>query len=78
MVLDEILTPDAVAAALACSEHRLAILRMKGDGPPFFKLRGLVRYPGAQLRAWLESQMRTQTDGGRTGKAGRKPGPRAA
>jgi hypothetical protein len=78
MEIGEILTPAQVAAELQCLEVHLAKMRMLGNGPAFIKAGGHVRYPRGAFRAWLESQMRTQTDGSRTGKAGRKPGLRAA
>ena len=74
MVLDDIgdnLTPTQVALDLNCSEHYLAVMRVNGSGPPYLKVRNLIRYPLAMYKAWLAEQVRTQTDGRRRGQ-GRK------
>ena len=72
MEIGEILTPDQVAAVLQCREGHLAKLRTLGNGPPFLKAGGHVRYPRAMFQDWLQEQVRTRTDG--TSKAGRPPG----
>jgi len=35
--------------------------RIRGDGPPFVKIGRLVRYPVAELDAWLAAHLRHST-----------------
>lgn len=65
--------PDAglhqaeAAFLLGLSERTLEGLRLKGLGPPFYKLGKAVRYTRAQLLSWRAAQERRSTsDAGRT------------
>ena len=53
---------QALAAAhLALSERTLETLRVRGGGPPFYKLGRRVVYRVHDLNAWAEAQRRTST-----------------
>jgi hypothetical protein len=41
----------------------LAKRRLGGDGPPYVKLGGAVRYAEAALQQWMKGQQRTSTSG---------------
>jgi hypothetical protein len=63
---DEVLDPpEYVAQELSCSEGYLAKLRMTGDGPPFVKVRKLIRYPRGPRRKWRCARTYTSTSGSR-------------
>ena len=51
---EEMLTAAEVAKVLKVSESGLAKARMRGDGPPFFRLGRSVRYVG--LQQWLKTR----------------------
>ena len=57
------LTPKQAARILNLSVSWLAKRRLAGDGPPYVKLGGAVRYPEAALQQWMKSQQRTSTSG---------------
>jgi predicted DNA-binding transcriptional regulator AlpA len=57
------LTPKQAARHLNLSVSWLAKRRLAGDGPPYVKLGGAVRYDEATLRQWMKSQQRTSTSG---------------
>jgi hypothetical protein len=57
------LTPKQAARLLNLSVSWLAKRRLAGDGPPYGKLRGAVRYDEVKLRKWVASQERTSTSG---------------
>ncbi len=46
------------ARLVSLSAGTLNDMRAKGDGPPFFYLRGAVRYGVADLKAWVEGRPR--------------------
>jgi predicted DNA-binding transcriptional regulator AlpA len=56
-----LLTPKQAARFLNVSVSWLAKRRLTGDGPPYLKLGGAVRYTEAALQQWLKSQQRTST-----------------
>jgi hypothetical protein len=47
--------------ALNLSVSWLAKRRLAGDGPPYVKLGGAVRYAEASLQQWTKGQQRTST-----------------
>lgn len=53
-----LLTPDQAAARCGLARSTLAKQRLRGDGPRFVKIGAAVRYPEAELTAWLEKQPR--------------------
>ena len=57
-----LLTPKQAARHLNLSESWLAKRRVNGDGPPYVKLGGAVRYAEASLQ-WMKGQQRTSTSG---------------
>jgi predicted DNA-binding transcriptional regulator AlpA len=58
-----LLTPKQAARHLNLSVSWLAKRRLAGNGPPYFKLVGAVRYVEASLQQWMKSQQRTSTSG---------------
>jgi predicted DNA-binding transcriptional regulator AlpA len=57
------LTSKETARRLNLSESWLAKRRLAGDGPPYVKLGGAVRYAEASLQQWMKAQQRTSTSG---------------
>ena len=58
-----LLTPKQAARHLNLSESWLAKRRVNGDGPPYVKLGGAVRYAEASLQQWMKGEQRTSTSG---------------
>jgi predicted DNA-binding transcriptional regulator AlpA len=58
-----LLTPKQAARLLNLSVSWLAKRRLAGDGPPYVKLGGAVRYAEASIQQWMKSQQRTSTSG---------------
>lgn len=50
--MDALLTGKEVASILKMSSRTLENWRMKGKGPPWRRIEGLVRYPESALYAW--------------------------
>lgn len=64
--LSVLMTPQEVSQWTGLSIGALAQLRYKGRGPQFVKLTPkTVRYVREQVQAWIDSQMQTQSGGGR-------------
>ena len=57
------LTPKQTARHLNLSVSWLAKRRLAGDGPPYVKLGGAVRYVETSLQQWMKGQQRTSTSG---------------
>ena len=57
------LTPKQAARHLNLSVSWLAKRRLAGDGPPYVKLGGAVRYVEISLQQWMKGQQRTSTSG---------------
>ena len=57
------LTPKQAARLVNLSVSWLAKRRLAGNGPPYFKLGGAVRYLKASLLQWMMSQQRISTSG---------------
>jgi hypothetical protein len=49
--------PDEVADILKISKRTLANKRALGNGPPFLKLNGVIRYPVDAFEAYLNSHL---------------------
>ena len=62
-VASDSLTPKQAARLLNLSVSWLAKRRLAGDGPPYVKLGGAVRYAEASLQQWMKGQQRTSTSG---------------
>jgi predicted DNA-binding transcriptional regulator AlpA len=58
-----LLTPKQAARFLNLSVSWLAKRRLAGDGPPYIKLGGAVRYAEASLQQWMKGQQRLSTSG---------------
>ena len=58
---DRLLATKEAADLLRLSTSWLAKARMRGDGPPYVKLGGSVRYLESSLVRWLEVQQRLST-----------------
>ena len=58
---ERLLTPKEAAQFLRLSLSWLAKARMRGDGPPYVKLGGSVRYRESDLVQWLKSRARLST-----------------
>lgn len=56
-----LLTPKEAARYLNVSVSWLAKRRLAGDGPPYLKLGGAVRYSEASLQQWMKAQQRIST-----------------
>ena len=63
------LDTNQAAELLGLSARTLSTWRCRGDGPPFLKIGGAVRYDEQALEAWAATRARTSTS---------DPGPRAA
>lgn len=60
---DELLTVQEAAALCKVAVQTLNRWRLKrGDGPPFVKLGGAVRYPKKLLMAWLSKRLHWSTE----------------
>jgi len=57
----QLLTTQQAAESLGISRRTLENMRLKGNGPVYTKIGSLVRYPEAQLEAWLLSNQRSST-----------------
>lgn len=58
-----LLTPKEVARLLNLSVSWLAKRRLAGDGPPYIKMGGAVRYSQIALQQWMKAQQRLSTSG---------------
>ena len=63
MALSILLTPKQAARYLNLSVSWLAKRRLAGDGPPYVKLGGAVRYAETSLQQWMKGQQRISTSG---------------
>jgi hypothetical protein len=61
VTVDPFMTPDDVARIIKRPVSWLAKKRMTGDGPPFLKIGGKIRYRRSGLEAWLTGCERTST-----------------
>ena len=58
-----LLTSKQAARRLNLSVSWLAKRRLAGDGPPYIKLGGAIRYAENSLQQWMKGQQRTSTSG---------------
>jgi hypothetical protein len=58
---DRLLTVSEAAGFLRLSHSWLAKARMRGDGPPYSKLGGSIRYLESTLVRWLKVRQRLST-----------------
>ena len=58
---ERLLTPKEASQLLRLSLSWLAKARMRGDGPPYVKLRRSIRYPEGRLHQWTKSLTRLST-----------------
>jgi predicted DNA-binding transcriptional regulator AlpA len=58
-----LLTPKQAARHLNLSVSWLAKRRLAGDGPPYIKLGGAIRYAEASLQQWMKGHQRLSTSG---------------
>jgi predicted DNA-binding transcriptional regulator AlpA len=58
---ERLLTARDAANLLRVSPSWLAKARMRGDGPPFAKIGGTVRYSEGALVQWVKSRLRLST-----------------
>jgi hypothetical protein len=58
---DRMLTPKETANFLRLSESWLAKARMRGDGPPYAKFGGVIRYSEIGLVGYAKSRLRLST-----------------
>ena len=59
--LERLLTPKEATQVLRLGLSWLAKARVRGDGPPYVKLRRAVRYREGDLVQWLKSRRRQST-----------------
>lgn len=53
---DALVSSDRAAKYLTVSKQWLAVLRMRSEGPSYYKLGTVVKYKIADLDTWLELQ----------------------
>jgi hypothetical protein len=58
---ERLLTPEEAAEVLRLSRSWLAKARMRGDGPPYVKIRRSIRYGEGGLARWMKSHLRLST-----------------
>ena len=51
----ELLTLQQVAGILSCSIRQVQRLVKMGKLPPPIRILGLVRFPGSEIRMWIDS-----------------------
>jgi hypothetical protein len=59
--IDPLLTEADLARELKVQGNYLAKRRCSGDGPPFIKIGGKIRYRRSALIAWLDGRERRST-----------------
>jgi excisionase family DNA binding protein len=58
---DEFWSSDYVAELLVLTRNTLEKWRVRGEGPPFVKLGGRVRYRRSDVLAWIEENTKATT-----------------
>lgn len=56
---DPLLDTSNAAAYIGCTANHLARLRMRKEGPAYFKHGSLVRYRRSALDAWISANTRS-------------------
>jgi excisionase family DNA binding protein len=59
--VDEFWSSDTVAELLRLTRNTLEKWRVRGEGPPFVKLGGAVRYRRSDVLAWIEENTKAAT-----------------
>lgn len=59
--IEQFYTEEPIAEFLNISVKTLRAMRLRGDGPPFYKLGGSVRYRLSDIEQWIEERRRTST-----------------
>ena len=59
--MEKLLTDGELAEALGLSQQTLANWRWSGDGPPYLKINGAVRYRPSAVELWLEQKEQEST-----------------
>jgi hypothetical protein len=62
-MLTDMLTTAALARKLGISRQSLAIWRLKGSGPPYYKAGSRVLYRVSDVEKWLEDRRHLSTSG---------------
>jgi len=60
-IVEQLVTPRALAEMLSVSTGQLAQMRYLGTGPGYIKVGTRVRYALPDVQAWLTEQRRTRT-----------------
>lgn len=60
-MLDDLLTADGLATRLGLSRQSLAVWRLNGSGPPFYKAGSRVLYRVADVEEWLKARRHKST-----------------
>ena len=58
---DELLNQFRVSVILGTTVKFLEHRRLRGGGPPFYKIGRLVRYKRGEVVAWVDARRRTST-----------------
>ncbi len=56
-----LMSPEELADELGVDKQKLAVMRMNGSGPKFFRAGRFIRYRRADVDAWIEAGLRTST-----------------
>ena len=59
--MDEFLSSDYMAEWLLLTVNTLEKWRVRGEGPPFVKVGGRVRYRRSDVLAWIEENTKAAT-----------------
>lgn len=59
-IVSSFLTVREAADLIGCSQATLNRYRVKGNGPPYYKMSG-VRYDRAELDQWIRTRRRRST-----------------
>ena len=54
--LDELMTADELAGYLGLSLQTLYNWKLRGEGPPAYKVGGRLRFRRSEVKAWLRDQ----------------------
>lgn len=60
-MLDDLLTADVLATRLGLSRQSLAVWRLNGSGPPYYKAGSRVLYRQRDVEEWLKGRLHTST-----------------
>lgn len=60
-MLDDLLTPPDLARKLGVAKQTLAVWRLKGTGPAFYRAGSRILYRAADVESWLTARRRVNT-----------------